>query len=106
MKNKLQAYGGKIIIKKTDAKVKTTGGLDIPDDAKKTSNSGIVITVSHFVHDAITGKYNDTYNGIPCYNIEVGDLIYFDKYSGNMIEHNDEEYLALDRKDILAFVKA
>jgi chaperonin GroES len=99
MVKKLKAFNGKILIQPFENALTTATGILIPDSAKKKSTKGTVIDVSrNFISD-FTGwlKINK--------DIKEGDIIYYDKYSGQEILYDEKRFIILDRKDILALEK-
>jgi chaperonin GroES len=72
---------------------KTEGGLIIPDTAKeeKTSQGKVV-------------KLGTTRKEFK-FLVEVGDKVFFKKYSPDEVEIDGEKYLLIEEEDILAIVK-
>ena len=86
-----------VVIQVLEAVDKTKGGLFLPDAAKEKPQEGKVISVG-------TGRRLK--NGkIVSPDVKKGDKILFSKYSGNEVKIDDEEYLIISEKDILAVIK-
>ncbi len=80
-----------------EAGEKTKGGLFLPDTAKEKPQEGKVISVG-------TGQRLKS-GKIVSPSVKKGDIILFSKYSGNEVKIDDEEYLIISEKDILAIIK-
>lgn len=81
--------GERVILKPVKAEEKTKGGIYIPESAKEEKKEAVVISVG-------TDK-----NGkkLP---LNEGDKVIYGGYGYNKIKVNDEEYIIIDFKDILA----
>lgn len=88
---KLKPMDDRLLIKLTEEKEQTKGGIIIPDSAKEKPQRGEVIAVGT---DQDLQQY-----------IKAGDHVLFSKYAGQEIKIHDEEYLILTRGDILAIVE-
>ena len=71
-------------------------GIVIPDTAKEKPQRGSVIAVGK-------GRRDDDGDRIPM-DVSVGDTVLFAKYAGTEFKFEEEEYLILSEKDILAKV--
>jgi len=67
---------------------KTSGGLYIPDAAKEKPQKGKIEAIGNEVK-----------------NVNIGDVILFDKYSGSKITIDSQEYLILKEEDILGIIE-
>jgi chaperonin GroES len=74
----------------------TKSGLVIPDTAKEKPQRGTIVAVGQ-------GRKDDDGDRIPL-DVEVGDVVLFAKYAGTEFKYEDEEYLILAEKDILATI--
>ena len=74
----------RVIVKRVQEEEKTKGGIIIPDSAKEKPQRAIVQAVGKKVE-----------------NVNVGDQVLFDKYSGSKLRIEDEECLILKEEDIL-----
>lgn len=91
--------------------LKPIGGniLVLPDQQDETTPSGLVISATAKgekpqrgkVLALGTGKKDKDGKALP-WNVEVGDVVYFKKYSPDEIELEGETYLIMDENDILA----
>ena len=87
----------RIVIKQVEAEQTTASGLVIPDTAKEKPQRGNVVAVGQ-------GRRDDDGDRIPM-DVAVGDQVLFAKYAGTEFKYEDEEYLILSEKDILAKVE-
>ncbi len=86
-----------VVVQVLEAGEKTKGGLFLPDTAKEKPQEGKVISVG-------TGQRLKS-GKIVSPSVKKGDIILFSKYSGNEVKIDDEEYLIISEKDILAIIK-
>jgi chaperonin GroES len=74
----------------------TASGLVIPDTAQEKPQEAEVIAVG-------PGRVDDKGVRIPV-DVSVGDMVIFSKYGGTELKYNNEEYLVLSARDVLAIV--
>jgi chaperonin GroES len=96
-KQKLQPLGNRVLVRRLEAEEKLKGGIIIPDTAKKKQEQAEVVAIG-------TGKKdkNGTIIAIP---VKVGDIILMDKYSGQEVQLNDEDFVIVRSDDIIAIVE-
>jgi chaperonin GroES len=88
----------RILVLPLDAEQTTASGLVIPDTAKEKPQEGQVVAVG-------PGRFDDEgENRIPV-DISVGDTVIYSKYGGTEVKYNNEEYLILSARDVLAIVE-
>jgi chaperonin GroES len=80
--------GTRILVKNVEELEKTAGGLFIPDGAQEKPAEGEIIAIGEKVE-----------------GINIGDKVFYGKYSGTEIKPEDEELLVMDALDILAIVR-
>lgn len=93
---KIFANVGKMVIKRTDAKTETPGGIILPPDAVNKVFSGIVVSVGN--SNSITRECNGAV-------FKSGDFVVFAEYSGTEIEVDGEKLLVVDVEDVLVKVE-
>jgi chaperonin GroES len=71
----------------------------LPDTAKEKPQEGLVEAVGN-------GKYNEQTGQRVAMDVAVGDRIIYAKYSGSEIKIDEQDYLILSERDILAVVTA
>jgi chaperonin GroES len=91
---KIQPLGDRVVVKPTQREEVTKSGIVLPDTAKEKPQRGEVIAVG-------PGRLNDDGERMPM-EVKVGDEVLFAKYAGTELKIDDEEYLILSEKDILA----
>ena len=93
---KLQPLGDRVVVQPAEREETTKSGIVIPDTAKEKPQRGSVIAVGK-------GRRDDDGDRVPM-DVSVGDTVLFAKYAGTEFKFEDEEYLILSEKDILAKV--
>jgi chaperonin GroES len=94
---KLEPLGDRVVVSPMSREETTKSGIVIPDTAKEKPQRGSVIAVGK-------GRRDDDGDRIAM-DVEVGDQVLFAKYAGTEFKYEDEEYLILSEKDILAKVQ-
>ena len=87
----------RILVKSVDAEQTTASGLVIPDTAKEKPQEGEVLAVG-------PGRFEDGQR-LPL-DIKVGDKVIYSKYGGTEVKYNNEEYLILSSRDVLAVLES
>ena len=93
---KIKPLADRVLIKPSEEKERTKGGIVLPDTAKEKPQEGEVIAVGE-------GKRTDDGKLIPL-TVKVGDRVLYGKYSGTEITVDGEEYLIVREDDILAII--
>ena len=96
-KTKIIPLADRLVVKNVQQEEVLASGLVIPDTAKEKPQQGEVIAVG-------PGRLDENGKRVPM-DIEVGDTIIYAKYSGNEVKIDQEEYLILSEKDVLAKVQ-
>jgi len=96
-KTKLQPLGDRVVIKPLEREEMTKSGIVLPDTAKEKPQEGMVVAVG-------PGALNDEGKRNPM-DVKEGQKVLFAKYAGTEFKLDDEEYLIVGQKDILAIVK-
>ncbi|MFD3162297.1 co-chaperone GroES [Herpetosiphon sp. NSE202] len=95
---RIRPLADRVVIKPQAKEEKTKSGLFLPDTASKEKpQEGVVVAVGE-------GKLDDNGKRVPV-AVQVGDSVLFAKYAGTEIKLDDEDYLILAEKDILAVVQ-
>ena len=97
VKVKLSPLGNRVLVRRLDAEEKLKGGIILPDTAKKKQEQAEVIAIG-------TGKKDSKGNLLPM-PVKVGDIILMDKYSGQEVQLNDEEFVIVRADDIIAIIE-
>lgn len=86
-----------VVIEKTQNESTTKSGIVIPDSVKDKPSIGVVIAV---------GPGKTLENGtkiVP--EVNVGDSVYYSKYSGNEIKVDGKDYVIISEANILSIIK-
>ncbi|MCD6252947.1 MAG: co-chaperone GroES [Thermotogae bacterium] len=82
--------GERLLIKPIKEEKKTEGGIVLPDTAKEKPMKAEVVAISRELED------DDDFD------VKVGDKVIFSKYAGTEIKVDDEDYIIIDKGDVLA----
>jgi chaperonin GroES len=96
-KTKLVPLHDRIVIKPVVQEEVLASGIVIPDTAKEKPQQGEVIAVG-------PGRMDDNGKRIAM-DVQVGDRILYAKYTGQEVKIDQEEYIVLSEKDVLAKVQ-
>jgi len=97
MSFRIRPLADRVVVKPQEKEEKTRGGIYLPDTASKEKpQEGTIMAVGE-------GKLDDNGHRTPV-AVQVGDQVLFAKYAGTEIKIEDEDYLILAEKDILAVV--
>ncbi len=98
VKTTIKPLEDRIVVRQLEAEQTTAFGLVIPDTAKERPQEGEVLAVG-------PGRWDeDGENRIPV-DVAVGDIVIYSKYGGTEVKYNNEEYLILSARDVLAVVQ-
>ena len=86
---KIRPLGERVLIKQTKQEETTKSGIVLPDTASKEKP---IIGEVTAVGDAIK-------------EIKIGDKVIYEKYAGTEVKDNDDVYLLLEEKNVLAVVE-
>ena len=86
----------RIVVQAVEAETTTASGLVIPDTAKEKPQEGIVLAIG-------PGRFEDG-KRVPL-DVKEGDRVLYSKYGGTEVKYNNEEYLVLSARDVLAVIE-
>lgn len=89
-----EPMGDRILVKPSDSEEVSKGGIILPDTAKEKPQEGEVIAVG-------PGRLTDEGKRVPL-DLKKGDKVLYAKYGGTEVKEEDEEYLILSERDVLA----
>ena len=92
----LKPLGDRVIVTVDKEEEKTVGGIVLANNAKEKPQTADVVAVGD-------GLVTEDGKKLPI-NVKKGDKVLFDKYSGSTVKYEDNEYLILHEKDIMAIV--
>ena len=93
---KFRPLHDRVVVRRIDAKEKTTGGIIIPDTVKEKPSQGEVIAVGPGGRDE-AGKL------IPI-DIKVGERVLFGKWSGTEVKIDGQDLLIMKESNIMALL--
>lgn len=91
---KLTPIGDRVVVKPDPEEQKTKSGIVIPDTAKEKPSEGTVVAIG-------TGRILDNGQKVPL-EVKIGDKIIYSKYGGTEVKIDEEEYIILAERDVLA----
>ncbi|HVG95424.1 MAG TPA: co-chaperone GroES [Chloroflexota bacterium] len=97
-KTKLTPLGDKVVVQPTQREETTKSGIVLPDTAKEKPQEGVVVAVG-------TGRVTDAGDRIKP-EVKEGQKVLYAKYAGTEVKLEDDEYLILSEKDILAVLES
>ena len=93
----LTPLGDRVVVKPSQRDEVTKSGIVLPDTAKEKPQRGEVVAVGK-------GRYDEDGDRIPM-EVSTGDKVLFAKYAGTEFKLDEDEFLILSEKDILAIVQ-
>lgn len=90
----LKPLGDRVVVKPEPSEEKTISGIVLPDTAKEKPQIGTVIAVG-------SGRVLDNGQKVPV-EVKIGDKVVYAKYGGTEIKVDNDEYIILSERDILA----
>ncbi len=93
----IKPLGNRVLVQRVEEKETTKGGLFLPDSAKQKQETAKVIAIG-------SGSKTKDGKDIPI-PVAVGDTILMDKYAGQEVTLDDEDYIIVRADDIIAIVK-
>lgn len=95
-KTTLKPLGNRVVVKRLEKEETLKGGIILPDSAKKKQEQAMVVAI---------GTGTTTKEGkeiqIP---VKIGDVILMDKYSGQEVTVDDEDFVIVRSDDIIAII--
>jgi chaperonin GroES len=91
----LRPLADRVVIRPLEREEVTKSGIVLPDTAKEKPQEGIVEAVGN-------GRLNESSGKREPVDVTVGDTVIYSKYAGNEVKLDEQEYLILGEKDILA----
>ena len=96
-KTQIVPLADRLVVRNVQQEETLASGLVIPDTAKEKPQQAEVIAVG-------PGRLDDNGKRVAM-EVSVGDIVVYAKYSGNEIKIDQEEYLILSEKDVLAKIQ-
>jgi chaperonin GroES len=95
-KVQFRPLGNRVLLRRLAAE-ETKGGIILPDNAKKKQEQAEVIAIGE-------GKSDKNGQLIPI-PVKTGDIVLIEKYSGQEVTLNDEEYVIARADDLIAIIE-
>ena len=89
----LQPLGDRIVVKPLVREEKTASGIFLPDAAQEKPMKGEVLAVG-------PGRVLDNGN-VQKIEISVGDIVLYDKYAGNEVKIEGEDFLIMQERQVI-----
>jgi len=96
-KQTLRPLGNRVLLRRLAAEETLKGGLILPDNAKKKQEQAEVMAVG-------TGKKDKNGQLIPIF-VKVGDIVLIEKYAGQEITLDGEEFIIARGDDLIAIIE-
>ena len=93
----LRPLRDKVVVKPSEGEEKSSGGIFLPDSAKKKPQEGRVIAVG-------SGRVLDN-GSIKPLAVKVDDIVVYSKYGGTEVTIEGTDYVLLDEDQIFAVVE-
>jgi len=93
----IRPLGNRVLAQRAESQDSLRGGILLPDSAKKKQETARVLAIGPGKVDS-DGKQQP----VP---VKVGDLILIDKYAGQEVSLDGEEYLIVRGDDIVAIIE-
>jgi chaperonin GroES len=93
----LKPLGNRIVAQRLEQEETLKGGIILPDTAKKKQESAKVVAIG-------PGLTNKDGKLMPM-PVKVGDVILMDKYSGQEVTIDDEDFVIVKADDIIAIIE-
>ncbi|GBD98678.1 10 kDa chaperonin 5 [bacterium BMS3Abin07] len=85
---KFKPLKDRVFVSYSDDVEKTAGGIYVPDTAKEKPQKGKVEAIGPEVKE-----------------LKIGNMVFFDRYSGSKVNIDNTEYLIIKEEDILGIIE-
>ena len=96
-KTKLRPLGDRVVIEPTPREEMTKSGIVLPDTAKEKPQEGKILAAG-------PGAFDNDGKRVAM-DVKKGDKVLYAKYAGTEFKIDDNDYLIVSQKDILAVVE-
>ena len=93
----LKPIGNRVVLKRQKNEEMTLGGIILPESAQNKKETATVVAIG-------SGKVTDEGKTLPI-PVSVGDVVLMDKYSGQEVTIDDEEFIIAKADDIVAIIE-
>lgn len=95
-KQNIQPLFDFVLVKPLQMEQKTASGIVLPDSVKEKPQAGEIMAVG-------PGVMNDAGKMVPMV-VKVGQKVLYKKWGGNEVKVENEEWLLIEQKDVMAIV--
>lgn len=95
-KTTIKPLFGNVLVRPVEPETKTASGIILPESAKEKPQIGEVMAIGD-------GAFNEDGERIPM-SVKVGQKVMYKKWGGNEVKVNNEEWMIVEEKDILAII--
>lgn len=92
----LKPLGDRVILDQPEEQEETVGGIVLASNAQEKPQTANVVAVGD-------GRVLDNGDKVAP-SVKVGDKVLFDKYAGTEVKYQDQTYLVLHEKDLVAVI--
>jgi chaperonin GroES len=96
-KTNMRPLGNRVLLRRLAAEETLKGGIILPDNAKKKQEHAEVIAIG-------TGKKDKNGQLIPI-PVKIGDIVLIEKYSGQEVTLDGEEFVIARGDDLIAIIE-
>ncbi|MDP3941524.1 MAG: co-chaperone GroES [bacterium] len=96
-KTNLKPLFDNVLVKPLEAETKTASGIILPDSVKEKPQIGIIMAIG-------TGHVTPDGKTLPMV-VKVGQKVMYKKWGGNDVKVQNEDWMLVEQKDILAIVE-
>jgi chaperonin GroES len=94
----VKPLGDRIVIRREEAREKTTGGIILPDSARNKPQRGKVLAVG-------PGKVRSKDGSVSSLQVKVGDTVLFTNWAGDEFKQSrGDDILLMREEDVLAVI--
>jgi chaperonin GroES len=94
---KLRPLGNRVLARRLEAQEMVKGGIILPDSAKQKNETLEVVAVGPGKREE-SGEWTT-----PC--VKAGDKVLMEKYAGQEVKIDDEDYVIVRADDIIAIIE-
>jgi chaperonin GroES len=94
----LRPLEDRIVVQPAEAERTTASGLVIPDTATEKPQEGTVLAVG-------PGRWHEDGSTRVPLDVKVGDTVLYSRYGGTEVKYNNEDYLVVSARDVLAIIE-
>ncbi|GEP19094.1 co-chaperone GroES [Pediococcus argentinicus] len=92
----LKPLADRVVLEAQEEEEQTVGGIVLASNAKEKSQTGKVVAVGE-------GQVLENGQKVPM-TVKVGDKVLYDKYAGTEVSYDNQKYLVVHEKDLIAVV--